>query len=165
MAMTADRWAARRAVVRLTAALTVLGLAGATAAAAPAAAATTPRRAAPDDRAGPAPAVHWDGTWQADGYGRVLTVRGGVLTTYDLTSAGCLPGLLTARSAGPPDRSGALHLLVDGRAGRTHPAGRPGPAPGGAAPVTPRGGGARPRAPKPPRGGARGPRFRTPRHG
>ncbi|MFE9429247.1 S41 family peptidase [Kitasatospora sp. NPDC006697] len=51
-----------------------------------------------------------DGTWQLDGYGTLLTVHQGVLTSYDTTTVSCLPGYLTATSSGPPQPGGALRF-------------------------------------------------------
>ncbi|WP_331447084.1 S41 family peptidase [Streptomyces xanthochromogenes] len=48
-----------------------------------------------------------DGVWRMDGYGTLVTVSDGSLTTYDTTRAGCLPGALTARQVGSPGANGA----------------------------------------------------------
>ncbi|GAA2827164.1 S41 family peptidase [Kitasatospora paracochleata] len=78
---------------------------------------------------GAAPRSRWEGVWQTDGYGRVVTVDHGRLLTYDLSAAGCLPGLITADQEGGPDGAGAVRFLVDGRPELTiRPGGRPGEA-------------------------------------
>ncbi|HEY2058849.1 MAG TPA: S41 family peptidase [Amycolatopsis sp.] len=41
-----------------------------------------------------------DGVWQTDGYGQLVAVSGGRLTTYDVTSVSCLPGSLTGTGDG-----------------------------------------------------------------
>ncbi|WP_328607835.1 S41 family peptidase [Amycolatopsis sp. NBC_00345] len=41
-----------------------------------------------------------DGVWRSDGYGQVVRVAGGALTTYDVTAVSCLPGSLTGTGDG-----------------------------------------------------------------
>ncbi|MFJ8312951.1 MULTISPECIES: S41 family peptidase [unclassified Streptomyces] len=48
-----------------------------------------------------------DGAWRMDGYGTVLTISGGKLTTYDTTRISCLPGYVTADQVGAPGAGGA----------------------------------------------------------
>lgn len=55
-----------------------------------------------------------DGFWRTDGYGTVVAIRSGHLTTYDTTAVSCLPGELNAEQAGPPDQWGAVRFNVGG---------------------------------------------------
>ncbi|MGW7539250.1 S41 family peptidase [Amycolatopsis sp. NPDC054798] len=41
-----------------------------------------------------------DGVWRTDGYGQLVQVSGGKLTTYDVTGVSCLPGTLSGTGDG-----------------------------------------------------------------
>ncbi|MFJ6137600.1 S41 family peptidase [Kitasatospora sp. NPDC092286] len=62
--------------------------------------------AAPGSGAQPA-ANRLEGAWRSDGYGMVLTIDHGRLTTYSVTSGSCVPGFFTAGQVGSPGRDGA----------------------------------------------------------
>ncbi|KOU38798.1 S41 family peptidase [Streptomyces sp. WM6378] len=60
--------------------------------------------------AGAAPAAGLgalDGVWRMDGYGTVVTIASGKLTTYDTTRVSCLPGAVAAEQVGSPGPGGA----------------------------------------------------------
>jgi hypothetical protein len=50
-----------------------------------------------------------EGVWQGDGYQRYLTVRSGVLRSYEYSAAGCLPGRLKL-TAGQPGPHGGVQF-------------------------------------------------------
>lgn len=50
-----------------------------------------------------------EGVWQGDGYQRYLTVRSGVLRSYEYSAAGCLPGRMNL-TAGQPGSHGAVQF-------------------------------------------------------
>lgn len=62
-----------------------------------------------------APHPSLDGTWRTDGYGRIVTVHDGRLRTYDISAAGCLPGLISGTRTGPVGPDGAVEFTVDGQ--------------------------------------------------
>ncbi|MFI2611308.1 S41 family peptidase [Kitasatospora sp. NPDC018619] len=59
------------------------------------------------------PAGPLEGVWQMDGYGLVVTVSGGHLTSYDVTAHSCVPGWIVAdRDAGSaPGPDGAVRFV------------------------------------------------------
>ncbi|GAA1979809.1 S41 family peptidase [Kitasatospora viridis] len=71
---------------------------------------------------GAAPGTAWagpsggrlDGIWQTDGYGMVLSIRGGQLTVYDRTAADCLPDQLSAQQLGSPGPDGTTVFASGG---------------------------------------------------
>ncbi|MGW6915722.1 S41 family peptidase [Kitasatospora sp. NPDC054939] len=97
-----------KAAAARTVAATVVALAVAAGAAAPA-------LAAPGDARRPG-ANRLDGVWQTDGYGTVLEIAGGKLTTYDLTRVSCTEGGGPGRQFGEPGRDGATRYGPEGSA-------------------------------------------------
>ncbi|MFJ4191125.1 S41 family peptidase [Kitasatospora sp. NPDC089509] len=53
-----------------------------------------------------------DGVWRMDGYGTVVTVAGGRLTTYDVTTHSCVPGWITATQDGAPGADGTVRYVT-----------------------------------------------------
>ncbi|WP_103377201.1 S41 family peptidase [Streptomyces noursei] len=69
-----------------------------------------------------APAL--DGVWRTDGYGTLVRIAGGALTTYETTAVSCLPGAVTGSRAGAPGADGTLRFTVpDGAPLTVAPAG------------------------------------------
>ncbi|GAB7186367.1 S41 family peptidase [Kitasatospora sp. Ki12] len=101
----------RRGIGRAGAA--VVALATAAGLAAPAAAA---------DRGGPGNPL--TGIWRTDGYGLVIAVTGGRLTSYDVTGHSCVPGWITATQSGTPGPDGTTRYTVGTNALTLTPAGR-----------------------------------------
>jgi hypothetical protein len=65
-----------------------------------------------------------DGVWKVDGYGTAITIRDGVLRTWDTTSISCLPRM-TARQQGAPGPGGVRFGSPEGEVTvRPHSAGR-----------------------------------------
>ncbi|MFD9686584.1 S41 family peptidase [Kitasatospora sp. NPDC059088] len=64
------------------------------------------------------------GVWRMDGYGTVVAVDGGKLTTYDVTAHSCVPGWITATQAGPPGPDGTVRYVVGSNAVTLTPKGR-----------------------------------------
>ncbi|MFF7989610.1 S41 family peptidase [Kitasatospora xanthocidica] len=90
-----------------------MALATAAGLAAPAAAAD---RGAPDNPL--------TGIWRTDGYGLVIAVSGGRLTTYDVTEHSCVPGWITGTQSGTPGPDGTTRYTVGTNALTLTPAGR-----------------------------------------
>ncbi|MFG3229184.1 S41 family peptidase [Kitasatospora sp. NPDC048194] len=91
--------AAALALAATVAVATTVGAATAVATVGPVTAATTTAATAPE------------GVWRTDGYGTVMTVAGGRLTTYDITAHSCVPGWFTATQAGPPEPDGTTRYV------------------------------------------------------
>ncbi|MFJ9691702.1 S41 family peptidase [Kitasatospora sp. NPDC101183] len=53
-----------------------------------------------------------EGVWRMDGYGTVVTIAGGKLTTYDETTHSCVPGGITITQAGPPGPDGTVRFML-----------------------------------------------------
>ncbi|MFD5464034.1 S41 family peptidase [Kitasatospora sp. NPDC127059] len=64
------------------------------------------------------------GVWRMDGYGTVVSVVGGRLTTYDVTAHSCVPGWITATQAGPAGPDGAVRYAMGNDAVSLTPTGR-----------------------------------------
>ncbi|MFJ9690700.1 S41 family peptidase [Kitasatospora sp. NPDC101183] len=56
-----------------------------------------------------------EGAWRMDGYGTIVQIHGGALTTYDLTRHGCTPGVTTAAQFGAPLPGGAVRYGTPGQ--------------------------------------------------
>ncbi|MEU5869607.1 S41 family peptidase [Nonomuraea sp. NPDC047529] len=56
-----------------------------------------------------------DGLWQADGYGTVVSIGQGRLTTHDTTAISCLPGVLSAEQTAATRDSASFTARAGGR--------------------------------------------------
>ncbi|MBD0695030.1 hypothetical protein BG452_18815 [Streptomyces sp. CBMA123] len=65
-----------------------------------------------------------EGVWRMDGYGTVVSIDGGRLTTYDVTAHSCVPGWVTATQAGPPGPDGTVRYVMGNNAVALTPKGR-----------------------------------------
>ncbi|WP_078588470.1 MULTISPECIES: S41 family peptidase [Streptomyces] len=103
----------RRAAATAVALLTALGAAATAGSAAQGAAAAQGRPGSP-----------LEGVWRTDGYGTVVTVTGGRLTTYDVTAHSCVPGWTTATQDGAPGPDGTVRYVQGTNALTLTPKGR-----------------------------------------
>ncbi|MEU3567741.1 S41 family peptidase [Kitasatospora sp. NPDC036755] len=90
------------------AAAAAVALATAVGLAAPGAAAAEGAAAAAGGRANPL-----EGIWRTEGYGMVIAVSGGRLTTYDVTAHSCVPGWITGTQSGAPGPDGTTRYAVE----------------------------------------------------
>ncbi|MFE7531554.1 S41 family peptidase [Kitasatospora sp. NPDC057542] len=65
-----------------------------------------------------------EGVWRTEGYGLLIAVSGGRLTTYDVTAHSCVPGWVTGTRTGPPGPDGTTRYGVGNLALTLTPEGR-----------------------------------------
>lgn len=65
-----------------------------------------------------------DGVWRTEGYGLLITVSGGRLTTYDVTAHSCVPGWITGTQSEAPGPDGTTRYAVENLALTLTPKGR-----------------------------------------
>ncbi|MFE1775949.1 S41 family peptidase [Streptomyces sp. NPDC059008] len=64
------------------------------------------------DRSARAAAGSLEGVWRMDGYGTLVTIKGGGLRTYETTAVSCLPGAVEGTRTGAPDAAGRIRFAV-----------------------------------------------------
>ncbi|MFE4396692.1 MULTISPECIES: S41 family peptidase [Streptomycetaceae] len=65
-----------------------------------------------------------EGVWRTEGYGLLIAVSGGRVTTYDVTAHSCLPGWVTGTQASEPGPDGTTRYTVGNLAMTLTPKGR-----------------------------------------